>query len=144
MPMTRELRSRIGRRSKWKGSEFERRVKRTLERKLGAFVVKAGGSHGAADLVAVTRNVETYPGSRVYLVQAKSGAGPDRDELRALCEACARCAATPVIATRAEGGDERRHWVRLQRVVGEYVANHEVLNPPNYRLEPMWLWPLES
>lgn len=148
MPMTRELRSRIGRRSKRKGSEFELRVKRTLERKLGAYVVKAGGSHGAADLVAITRNLPEYPGSRAYFVQAKSGRGPEKDELAELVAAASKCAGVPVLATRAEGGDERRHWIRLQRVVPDYGYPEAPVSiesePKNYRLEPLWLWPLES
>jgi Holliday junction resolvase len=76
-----------------RGRAFEYRVKRYLEAE-GYFVVRAAGSKGCADLVAIRK------GYAPELVQCKLGRFTHR-ELRKLVKAATACGALPVVARMA-------------------------------------------
>lgn len=66
-----------------RGADAERRIKRELEAR-GAFVVRAAGSHGCADLVALWPvAVSAIPSYRPWLLQIKRGTGRCSPEERA-------------------------------------------------------------
>ena len=80
-----------------KGADFERRVKAHLE-SLGYYVVKSGGSKGAADLVACK------VGRMTLFVQCKYGGEMRPAEWNALMEAAEKAGAMPIMAKYKRGG----------------------------------------
>lgn len=72
-----------------KGRRHEYRAKEMWEKE-GAFVVRAAGSKGVADLVAIKN-------SQAYLIQVKANQKPRRNEVEKLIETAAKCGAFAVI-----------------------------------------------
>lgn len=72
-----------------KGADKERRLKKKLEKE-GYWVVRAAGSKGVADLVAIKD-------SQAYLIQVKHERISPK-EAKQLREICASCGAFPVVA----------------------------------------------
>lgn len=109
---TRAKQRQAGRRNYANGASAERRIKRELEAR-GAFVVRAAGSHGCADLVALwpSRFTEPYPDEwggvrthvnheRIWLIQVKRGNGRATAEERTeLIRTAKRLAAVSQIVT---------------------------------------------
>lgn len=110
-----------------RGDYLEHQTRDALAR-YGWFVVRAGGSLGAADLVALRA------GKRPLLVQCKLlGKGRkfprvDPGERNALWEAAESAGARPIIATRYQGG-----YVALLEMMGPayttYIAVDEIRVP---------------
>jgi Holliday junction resolvase len=94
-----------GRRQYRSGKRFEDRAGLDLLAN-GYFVVRAGGSRGVADLVAVK------PG-QVLLVQCKTDGKLPPEPWNALFDAAAGCGAVPVLAARPKPGTVE-YW-RLER-----------------------------
>jgi Holliday junction resolvase len=75
-----------------KGRALEYRIATFFKRK-GYFIIRAAGSHGVADLVAVKKN------KKPLFIQVKAGTGTvDKDEHNALLGAALDAGAIPVIA----------------------------------------------
>lgn len=93
------------------GSAFEHRVKDALEA-AGWFVVRAAGSHGVADLIAIgpSLTICTFHGDavrtgpRVIMVQCKRGYQCPPDEWNGLYDAAAKYDAAPVLAYKVKRG----------------------------------------
>lgn len=64
-----------------RGYHFERKIRKYLENK-DFYVMRSGGSHNIADLIAITKEKNL---SRTYLIQCKSGSSKmsaaDKDKL---------------------------------------------------------------
>jgi Holliday junction resolvase len=76
-----------------KGRTFEYKIA-TIFRRKGYYVVRAAGSHGPADLVAVKRK------QRVIFIQCKKGTGGvDMEEHNKLFRSALEAGAIPVIAS---------------------------------------------
>jgi hypothetical protein len=91
----------VKRRNYANGANAERRIKRELEAR-GAFVVRAAGSHGCADLVALwpVRDGGDVPPKDPWLVQVKRGTGrATREERTDLMLAARRYNCTAQIVT---------------------------------------------
>ncbi len=72
-----------------RGAQLERRLRSRLQRE-GYFVIRAAGSKGVADLVAIKN-------SQAYLIQVKSER-ISRSETEKLIEVALACGAFPLIA----------------------------------------------
>lgn len=90
----REESETVTNRSYRSGYRFERRVRAVLERE-GYVVIRAAGSKGPADLVALRR------GHPPVLVQCKRGGRIGKDERRALSETTERAGGVAVLAKSA-------------------------------------------
>ena len=80
-----------------RGYNFELRVKRSLEKR-GYFVVRSSGSHGPADLLAVSKD------GKVIAVQCKLDGYLPPKEFRKLLVLAARYPVTPYLASKSENG----------------------------------------
>jgi len=80
-----------------RGYNFELRVKRSLEKR-GFFVVRSSGSHGPADLLAVSKD------GKVLAVQCKLDGYLPPKEFRKLLVLAARYPVTPYLASKNEKG----------------------------------------
>jgi len=80
-----------------RGYNFELRVKRSLEKR-GYFVVRSSGSHGPADLLAVSKD------GKVLAVQCKLDGYLSPKEFRKLLLLAARYPVTPYLASKNEKG----------------------------------------
>lgn len=72
-----------------KGRRHEYRAKEMWEKE-GAFVARAAGSKGVADLVAVKNG-------QAFLIQVKTNRKPSKNEVERLIEAAAKCGAFAVV-----------------------------------------------
>lgn len=82
-----------------KGRRHEWRAKEMWE-KDGAFVVRAAGSKGVADLVAIKNG-------QAYLIQVKVNRKPSKNEIEKLVDAAALCGAFAVVMVWNQRG---RKW----------------------------------
>lgn len=97
------------------GTRLEYRAMDLLRRR-GWFVVRSAGSHGAADIVALSPT-----DGRVVLVQCKAGS-LHHEEWQRLRSLCLRYRATPVIAAWSE----TRRRVMWLVITGDHVPHsHE-------------------
>lgn len=80
-----------------RGDYFERQVRDALLA-AGWYVVRSGGSRGAADLLALRA------GSTPLLVQCKLGGRITRTERQGLLDAAYRAGGRPIVALRPQGG----------------------------------------
>ena len=80
-----------------RGYNFELRVKRSLEKR-GYFVVRSSGSHGPADLLAVSKD------GKVLAVQCKLDGYLPAKEFRKLFALATRYPVTPYLASKNEKG----------------------------------------
>jgi Holliday junction resolvase len=88
----------VKRRNYANGANAERRIKRELEAR-GAFVVRAAGSHGCADLVALWPH-DGFSMTEPWLLQIKRGSGrATAEEREALKKAARRYGAAAQIVT---------------------------------------------
>jgi Holliday junction resolvase len=94
-----------------RGAVWERRMKVLLEQ-AGYMVIRAAGSHGAADLIAIRRDV------RPVFVQCKIHGTVGHGEWNALLTQARECGSTPIIASRNETG---KH-VYLREITDYHVA----------------------
>jgi Holliday junction resolvase len=97
-----------------RGDYLERQTRSALEA-CGWIVVRAAGSLGVADLVALRR------GNRPLLVSCKLGKGIPPHERLALLDASTQAGARPVMATRTKRGVVDIHLVRA-------VAPHPLID----------------
>ena len=89
-----------------RGDYLERQTRDAL-RACGWIVVRAAGSQGVADLVALRHDM------RPLLVSCKLGPGIPPAERRELVEASATAGARPIMATRTKRGWVNIHVVKL-------------------------------
>lgn len=94
------------------GAALERQVADDL-RTRGWWVVRAAGSHGAADLVALSRHADPL------LVQVKASGAISRAEWGELWDAADHVGGFALVADRARSeSDRRRTWIRYRRLAG--------------------------
>ena len=80
-----------------RGADFERAVKKDLEKR-GWVVVRAAGSHGVMDLVAL------FTPMRPMFVQCKTNGKISFTDRKELAAVCSLAGATPVVASRPKRG----------------------------------------
>jgi len=80
-----------------RGYAFELRVKRSLEKR-GYFVVRSSGSHGPADLLAVSKD------GKVLAIQCKLDGYLPPKEFRKLLVLATRYPVAPYLASKNEKG----------------------------------------
>jgi len=85
------------------GSDFERRVMAKLKEH-GWYVMRAAGSRGVADLVAMRQRDPVRLGPEVLLVQCKRGFQCGPKEWNALVSAAEQVCAVPVLAAKVKRG----------------------------------------
>lgn len=94
-----------------RGATLERRLKKKLEKE-GFWVIRAAGSKGVADLVAIKN-------SQPYLIQVKSGRCGRIDMIR-LQEVAEKCGAFAFIAIWKK--TPKKHWVFIRLGGGDNNA----------------------
>ena len=88
-----------------RGRALEYLIKDKLE-KQGYFVVRAAGSHGVADVVAIRLNGNhVVPSPYVLFVSCKIPQYAPPAERKALLEAAERCGAVPMITEKNKQGE---------------------------------------
>ena len=110
-------------RAKDRGDYLERQTKAALA-ELGWIVVRAAGSFGVADLIAIRYD------KRPLLISCKTTGNIPPLERATIRHAALKGGARPLLATR-----EKRGWVTLYRIAEgpERVLDDEIKVPPNER-----------
>lgn len=102
------------------GPYFERQVKRALQH-AGYYVVRAAGSRGETDLMALRKHGGGN-GARVLLVQCKVGGKMSSTAWNSLYHLARRYGAIPILAYRTQRGLIRLMEITSQRVTGVRYA----------------------
>lgn len=119
-----------------RGSAFERRVKRKLE-KAGYFVVRAGGSQGAADLVAIRKAHPDGPcleAAQVALIQCKFNGRFDSGEWVDLWLLAEATSCRAVLASSVPYGGTTR--IKLWHIYGAKLAHQRMDRQPVLEWKP--------
>lgn len=88
-----------------RGAAFERKVV-DLFRSIDFFACRAGGSHGIADVVAISVNKE-----KVYFIQCKTDGNLSFEEWNKLVSEAGIYGAVPVLASKDVRGGVRLEWL---------------------------------
>lgn len=97
-----------------KGRSFEYRVKKMYEA-AGWFVIRAAGSKGVADLVAIAPE-----GKEIHFIQCKKHGRISRDELDKLIAKAYTYSAVPILAVQGAGKGVVLHVVRIDGTCYSY------------------------
>ena len=89
-----------------KGANFERRVRKKLER-MGAFVVRSAGSKGVFDLIAI------FPNGVIWGVQCKTNPRIHKDERSRIINVSKHYPISPILATKV---DRKIEFIDLREI----------------------------